>query len=238
MYLVRPKDTNYHKICFNCIRDGTSVPDEPYSCSYVLRMVLSKNWQKYHQFGKNWNNFGDFSDNSAVLHITTKLVTEQCKLNMQYCMIHHINQNCSADAKMYHTWLYVKCTMIYDHKCTQFWRSVSVSAALTQATRVRSRRNLNRGGNALILEDSERPSRLIGFEGKSYEDKLSWNQMQKIETWSWKKPSFDLFLSPFFRFMPFYRCCHPFMCDVSKNRAFRILMSQKVCEKENNFKHF
>ena len=30
-----------------------AVPDEPYSCSYVLRMVLSKNWQKYHQFGKN-----------------------------------------------------------------------------------------------------------------------------------------------------------------------------------------
>ena len=123
-----------------------TVPDEPYSCSYVLRMVLSKNWQKYHQFGKNWNNFGDFSDNSAVLHITTKLVTEQCKLNMQYCMIHHINQNCSADAKMYHTWLYVKCTMIYDHKCTQFWRSVSASGhgnmilnKLPRPTRVRSR---------------------------------------------------------------------------------------------------
>ena len=29
------------------------VPDEPYSCSYVLQMVLSKIWQKYHQFGKN-----------------------------------------------------------------------------------------------------------------------------------------------------------------------------------------
>ena len=117
-----------------------------------------KSWQKYHQFGKNWNNFGDFSNNSAVLHITTKLVTEQCKLNMQYCMIHHINQNCSADAKMYHTWLYVKCTMIYDHKCTQFWRSVSASGhgnmilnKLPPPTRVRSRRNLNRGGNALIL---------------------------------------------------------------------------------------
>ena len=120
-------------------RGEKAVPDEPYSCSYVLRMVLSKNWQKYHQFGKNWNNFGDFSDNSAVLHVTTKLVTEQCKLNMQYCMIHHINQNCSADAKMYHTWLYVKCTMIYDHKCTRFWRSVSASAALTPAVRVRIR---------------------------------------------------------------------------------------------------
>ena len=119
---------------------------------------LAKILQIYHQFGKNWNNFGDFSDNSAVLHVTTKLVTEQCKLNMQYCMIHHINQNCSADAKMYHTWLYVKCTMIYDHICAPFWRSVSASGhgnvilnMLPRSTQVRSRQNLNRGGNALNL---------------------------------------------------------------------------------------
>ena len=105
-----------------------------------------KIWQKYHQFGNNWKNFGDFSDNSVLLHITTKLVTEQCKLNMQYCMIHYINQNCSADAKMYHTWLYVKCTMIYDHICAPFWRSVSASGhgnlilnKLPRLTRVWSR---------------------------------------------------------------------------------------------------
>ena len=156
-YLFMQNDRQWPKIYLDIKIQMVPVPDEPYSCSYVLRMVLSKNWQKYHQFGKNWNNFGDFSDNSAVLHITTKLVTEQCKLNMQYCMIHHINQNCSADAKMYHTWLYVKCTMIYDHKCTQFWRSVSASGhgnmslkTVDLATRVRSRQNLNRGGNALV----------------------------------------------------------------------------------------
>ena len=51
-------------------------------------------------------------------------------------MIHHFNQNVTADTKMYHTWLYVKCTMIYDHICTQFWRSVSASAALTPVVRV------------------------------------------------------------------------------------------------------
>ena len=42
-------------------------------------------------------------------------------------MIHHFDKRVTADAKRYHTWLYVKCTKIYDHICTQIWRSVSVS---------------------------------------------------------------------------------------------------------------
>ena len=62
-------------------------------------------------------------------------------------MIHHFNQRVTADAKMYHTLLYVKCTIIYDHICTQIWRSVSASGhgnvilnKLPRPTRVRSRR--------------------------------------------------------------------------------------------------
>ena len=61
-------------------------------------------------------------------------------------MIHHFNQNVTADAKMYHTWLYVKCKIIYDHICTQFWRSVSavghgnvILKSVDLASRVRSR---------------------------------------------------------------------------------------------------
>ena len=61
-------------------------------------------------------------------------------------MIPHFDQRVTADAKMYHTWLYVKCTIIYDHVCTQFWRSVSASGhgnvkfdRLTRPTRVRIR---------------------------------------------------------------------------------------------------
>ena len=88
------------------------------------------------------------SGNAAVLHfpyLSTNMVVASCMLNIQTCMIYHINQNFSADAKMYHTWLYVKCTIIYDHKCTQFWRSVSalghgnlILNKLTPAVRVRS----------------------------------------------------------------------------------------------------
>ena len=62
-------------------------------------------------------------------------------------MIHHFNQRVTADAKMYRTCLYVKCTMIYDHICTQFWRSVSATGhgnailnKLPPPIRVRSRR--------------------------------------------------------------------------------------------------
>ena len=53
------------------------------------------------------------------------MVIDRCTINKQTCMIHHFNQNVTADAKMYHTWLYVECKIIYDHICTQFWRSVS-----------------------------------------------------------------------------------------------------------------
>ena len=60
-------------------------------------------------------------------NVTTKMVVASCMFNIHKCMIHYINQNVTADVKMYHTWLYAKCTMIYDHICTQFWRSVSTS---------------------------------------------------------------------------------------------------------------
>ena len=33
-----------------------------------------------------------------------------CMLNIHKCIIHHINQNFSADAKMYHTCVYVEHT--------------------------------------------------------------------------------------------------------------------------------
>ena len=68
------------------------------------------------------------------------------RLHIYVLLIHHFNQNFTADAKMYHIWLYVKCEMIYEHICTQFWRSVSVSGhgnailnKLPRPTRVRIR---------------------------------------------------------------------------------------------------
>ena len=68
-----------------------------------------------------------------------------CTLIIMKWLIHHFDQRVTADAKRYHTWLYVKCTKIYDHICTQIWRSVSVSGhgnpilkQLTWPTRVRS----------------------------------------------------------------------------------------------------
>ena len=76
----------------------------------------------------------------------TNMVIVHCTLNKQTWMIPHFDQRVTADAKMYHTWLYVKCTIIYDHVCTQFWRSVSasghgnrVSNKLPRPTRVRIR---------------------------------------------------------------------------------------------------
>ena len=53
-----------------------------------------------------------------------------CMFNIHKCIIHHINQNFSADAKMYHTCVYVEHTWSYDHICTQFWRSFSGSATI------------------------------------------------------------------------------------------------------------
>ena len=77
----------------------------------------------------------------------TNMVIVHCTLNKQTWMIPHFDQRVTADAKMYHTWLYDKCTIIYDHICTQFWRSVSASGhgnmilnKLPRPTRVRSRR--------------------------------------------------------------------------------------------------
>ena len=53
------------------------------------------------------------SGNAAVLHflyLSTNMVVASCMLNIQTCMIYHVNQNFSADAKMYHTFLYVEHT--------------------------------------------------------------------------------------------------------------------------------
>ena len=73
------------------------------------------------------------------------MVIDHCTLIKQAWMILHFNQRVTADAKMYHTRLYIKCTTIYDHICTQFWRSVSAPGhgnailnKLTRPTRVRS----------------------------------------------------------------------------------------------------
>ena len=73
------------------------------------------------------------------------MVINHCTLTKQSCMIHHFNQRVTADVKMYHTCLYVECTLTYDHNCTQFWRSVSAAGhgnlilkQLTRPTRVRS----------------------------------------------------------------------------------------------------
>ena len=74
------------------------------------------------------------------------MVIDHCTHIIQTWMIHHFDQRVTADAKMYHTWLYDKCTIIYDHICTPFWRSVSASGhgnlilnMLPRPTRVRSR---------------------------------------------------------------------------------------------------
>ena len=91
----------------------------------------------------NWiRKSDDFLKNSITL---INMVIIQCTFDFQKCMIHHFNQRVTADVKMYHTWLYVNCTMIYDHICIQFWRSVSASEhgnmilkQLTRPTRVRS----------------------------------------------------------------------------------------------------
>ena len=74
------------------------------------------------------------------------MIVASCMLNIQTCMIYHFNQRVTADAKMYHTYLYVEHTWSYNHICTQFWRSVSPSGhgnrvlnKLTRPTRVRIR---------------------------------------------------------------------------------------------------
>ena len=78
--------------------------------------------------------------------LSTNMVISQFTFNLQTCMIYHLNQNVTADAKRYDTCLYVECTTIYDHICTHFWRSVSasghgntVSNKLPRPSRVRSR---------------------------------------------------------------------------------------------------
>ena len=74
------------------------------------------------------------------------MVIVSCMFNIHKCMIHHFNQWISADAKMYHTFVYVEHTWSYGHFCTQIWRSVStfghgnrILDKLPRPTRVRIR---------------------------------------------------------------------------------------------------
>ena len=78
--------------------------------------ALTENLVTLQSYMQNW-----------LRYLSTNMVINHCTLSIQTCMIHHFNQNVTADTKMYRTWLYVKCTMVYDHICTQFWRSVSAS---------------------------------------------------------------------------------------------------------------
>ena len=78
--------------------------------------------------------------------VNTNMVVPSCMLDIHKCMTYHLNQNVSADAKRYHTFVYVEHTWSYDHICTQLRRSVSSSGHgntilkhLTQPTRVRIR---------------------------------------------------------------------------------------------------
>ena len=75
-------------------------------------------------------------------------------------MIHHLDQRVTADAKRYHTWLYVKCTIIYDHICTQVWRSVSAS-----------------GHGNLILKQLTRPSR-VRFRPREGSGRAFWGKFE------------------------------------------------------------
>ena len=76
----------------------------------------------------------------------TNMVIASCMINIHKCIIYHINQNVSADAERYHTFVYVEHTWIYNHISAQFWGSVSASGhgnvkfdGLTRPTRVRIR---------------------------------------------------------------------------------------------------
>ena len=87
--------------------------------------------------------------NSAVWqaeHLSLNMVVALCMFNIHKCMLHYVNQNFSADTKMYHTFLYVEHTWNYGHICTQIWRSVSANGhgnvdlkPIDLATRVRIR---------------------------------------------------------------------------------------------------
>ena len=50
-------------------------------------------------------------------------VIDNCTLIIQPCMIHFCVRSNILIKMMYHTYLFVKCTMIYDHICTQIWKN-------------------------------------------------------------------------------------------------------------------
>ena len=52
-------------------------------------------------------------------NLSTKMVTDHCTLNIQPCTIHFCVRSNILVKMMYHTCLYAKCTMVYNHICTQ-----------------------------------------------------------------------------------------------------------------------
>ena len=101
--------------------------------------------------------------------LKTKMSIASCMFNIQKCMLYCLNQNVSADAKMYHTCLYVEHTRIYRHFPTQFWRSVSPS------------------GQAHAAEPGSNPATSTAISGPNYACNFPWNwllfteKLQKLQ---------------------------------------------------------
>ena len=78
--------------------------------------------------------------------LSTNMVIDHFIVNIQTCMIHFCVRSKILIKMMYHTCLYAKSNIFYDHICTLFWRSVSASGhgnislkKLPRPTRVRIR---------------------------------------------------------------------------------------------------
>ena len=56
--------------------------------------------------------------------LSTNMVIDHCTLKIQQCMIHFCVRSNTLIKMMYNTWLFVNCTMIYDHICTQFSKPI------------------------------------------------------------------------------------------------------------------
>ena len=82
----------------------------------------------------------------------TNMVIIQCTLITKKCMIYHFNHRVTADAKVYRTWLYVKCAKIYDHFCTRspgpqlesmvsilFWSNIKLATLLKWTSKLKLR---------------------------------------------------------------------------------------------------